>query len=271
MHALHSMLPAANNKAQPETVALFVSDLHLHTSLPRTTAAFADFLQNQAQHAQQLYLLGDIFEYWAGDDDCADPYNQEVIDAIRAVSDAGVAVYWIAGNRDFLVGDVFAREAGLTRLDDPSIVTIAGQKIVLVHGDAQCTDDEAYMTFRTQVRQPAWQHHFLAMPLAQRKTIIAGLRSGSRAAQRDKSDAIMDVNADAIARVFDASNTNLMIHGHTHRPAKHIDHDSDGNHTRTRYVLPDWDCDTGVRRGGWIAMTADGQIIRADLDGVLPE
>ena len=130
-----SQLSAAK-KAQPETVALFVSDLHLQETMPRTTRAFFDFLRQHAIHAQQLYLLGDVFEYWAGDDDMATPYHQQVIGAIRAVSDAGVAVFWIAGNRDFLVGTGFAQASGLTLLPDPFVTTIAGQRVVLAHGDA---------------------------------------------------------------------------------------------------------------------------------------
>lgn len=213
----------------------------------------------------QLYLLGDVFEAWAGDDDIATPFHRNIVTQIRAVSDANIDVFWIAGNRDFLVGDVFARAAGLTRLDDPTVVSIAGRQLVLAHGDAQCTDDQAYMQFRAQVREPEWQKTFLAMPLAQRKAIIEGMRTGSREAQLGKSNDIMDVNGDAIARLFDASGTDTMIHGHTHRPARH-DYGA-GDSLRTRYVLPDWDCDADIARGGWIAIIDDGRIMRVALDG----
>ncbi|MGH8806832.1 MAG: UDP-2,3-diacylglucosamine diphosphatase [Noviherbaspirillum sp.] len=257
----------AANEAQSEPIALFVSDVHLQASLPRTTQAFMDFLRLRASRTRQLYLLGDLFEYWAGDDDIVTPYNAQIASAIRAVSDAGVAVHWLAGNRDFLVGQGLAHAAGMTLLSEPHVATIAGQRIVLVHGDAQCTDDHAYMAFREKVRQPTWQAEFLALPLAQRKAIIDGMRSGSREAQRDKSYEIMDVNAAAIAALFDTTGAMIMIHGHTHRPATH-EYQSDG-HTRTRYVLPDWECDIKPARGGWLALNADGTFQRFRFDGAV--
>ena len=252
-------------KAQPQAVALFVSDLHLQAALPHTTQAFFDFLQHHAMKSRQLYLLGDIFEYWAGDDDIATPYNRQVVDAIRQVSDSGVKVFWMAGNRDFLVGCHFARATGATILPDPFVATLAGQKLVLAHGDAQCTDDVAYMDFREQVRQPDWQEQFLALPLTQRKAIIDTMRNESRAAQSAKSYEIMDVNANAIAALFDRSGTALMIHGHTHRPARH--EYGDGNANRVRYVLPDWDCEGESARGGWIALDSNGAIKCYDVAG----
>lgn len=253
-------------KAQPEPVALFVSDVHLQASLPHTTQAFSDFLRNQAMKVQQLYLLGDLFEYWAGDDDLATPYNAEIVHKIREVSEAGVAVFWIPGNRDFLVGENFARAAGLNLLPDPFIAKIAGQRIVLTHGDAQCTDDHAYMTFRAQVREPAWQREFLGMPLAKRKALIEGMRNGSREAQRSKSYDIMDVNPAAIASLHQASGSTIIIHGHTHRPAMH-EIQLNGE-KRVRYVLPDWDCDAEPARGGWLALYADASFRSFGFDGV---
>jgi len=252
-------------KAQSETIALFVSDVHLQPSLPRTTQAFIDFLRCHAINAQQLYLLGDLFEYWAGDDDIVATYHQQITAAIRAVSQAGVAVFWVAGNRDFLVGDEFAKATGMILLPDPYVAEISGQRIVLAHGDAQCTDDHAYMAFRAQVRRVEWQREFLAMPLAQRKAIIANMRSGSREAQRGKSCEIMDVNPEAIAALFDATGTSIMIHGHTHRPARH--EYPDGEKMRIRYVLPDWDCDAQEARGGWLSMDGGRIIRRYSFDG----
>jgi UDP-2,3-diacylglucosamine hydrolase len=243
--------------------ALFISDLHLQPAQAPITAAFYHFMEQRAPHAQALYLLGDLFEYWAGDDDLAEPYHQEIIRAIRRVSDAGVAVYWIAGNRDFLTGEQFAAAAGLTMLPETWVAEIGGQRVVLLHGDAQCTDDIKYMAFRAQVREPAWQQQFLAMPLAQRKAIIAGLRENSRKDQGDKSYEIMDVTPQAIAGIFAQTGTSIMIHGHTHRPALHT---VDG--TR-RYVLPDWEPAATPPRGGWIAIAADGAITRHNLDGSL--
>jgi UDP-2,3-diacylglucosamine hydrolase len=260
-------LPGATSKAQPDPVALFVSDVHLQLALPRTTQAFFDFLRLHASKARQLYLLGDLFEYWAGDDDIATPYYREVVAEIRRISDAGVAVFWIAGNRDFLVGNTFADMAGLTILPDPFVADIAGQRIILSHGDAQCTDDQAYMAFRAQVRQTGWQENFLALPLVQRKAIIAGLRQGSRAAQSTKSYDIMDVNAGAITSLYETTEASLMIHGHTHRPGHHIY--KTAPHVRHRYVLPDWDCDIEPARGGWLALYSDGSIMQVGIDGTV--
>jgi len=181
------------------------------------------------------------------------------------VSNAGVAISWIAGNRDFLVGQAFAASTGMSLLPDPHVDNIAGQRVVLAHGDAQCTDDQAYMAFRAQVRQPEWQAQFLAQPLARRKAIIEGMRSGSREAQRTKSYEIMDVNPAAISALFAATGATVMIHGHTHRPATHT-YESDGT-KRVRHVLPDWDCDTDSPRGGWLAMNANGEVLRYNVDG----
>jgi len=243
---------------QPATVALFISDLHLSQSQPRTTQVFFNFLQQRASQVRELYILGDLFEYWAGDDDLDNPYNKSVADALRALSDTDVKIFWIAGNRDFLVDTAFAHATGATLLPDPFIASIGGHRITLAHGDAQCTDDTAYMAFRQQVRQAQWQETFLSLPLSQRKSIIAGLRNDSHQAKSTKSDDIMDVNALAIDDLFDATGTALMIHGHTHRPARH--EYSSGGRQRVRYVLPDWDLDTNVWRGGWIAIDANGAI-----------
>jgi UDP-2,3-diacylglucosamine hydrolase len=246
-----------------EVCALFVSDLHLQPAHLATSTAFFGFLERHARHAQQLYLLGDLFEYWAGDDDIADPFHQLVVAALRAVSDAGVAVYWIAGNRDFLVGARFAEAANLTLLPETWVADIGGQQVVVLHGDAQCTQDIKYMEFRAMVRQPAWQQQFTAMPLAQRKAIVEGLRADSRKEQSGKSYEVMDVTPEAIADVFAQTGASVMIHGHTHRPALH--HVGD----KLRYVLPDWEPDATPSRGGWIAIDVDGVITRHDLSGAV--
>lgn len=151
-------------------------------------------------------------------------------------------------------------------------MTIGGRRFTLVHGDAQCTDDAGYMAFRAQVRQADWQQAFLSMPLARRKAIIADMRSGSQEAQRSKSYEIMDVNPVAIDELFCSTGSSIIIHGHTHRPARHEYIDADNaNNFRLRYVLPDWDCDTEPRRGGWIAVSADGAITRHGLDGTVED
>jgi UDP-2,3-diacylglucosamine hydrolase len=243
------------------TRALFISDLHLQESHPRTAEAFFRFLEQHASRTEQLYLLGDIFEYWAGDDDLDTPFHARVIAALRALGDAGVAIFWMAGNRDFLVGADFARAAGLTLLHEPHVVVIGGQRIALVHGDAECTLDTKYMEFRAMVRQPAWQAQFLGMPLAQRKQIIAGLREGSREAHATKTYEIMDVTPAAIEALFASTSAEVLIHGHTHRPALHL------HGEQRRYVLPDWELDAEPPRGGWISVDARGTITRHDLAG----
>ncbi len=243
------------------TLALFISDLHLQPSYPHTCAAFFAFLEERAMAAQALYLLGDVFEYWAGDDDLDLPFHQDIVNHLRRVSDAGVAVYWLAGNRDFLVGEAFAVAAGLTIRAEPHVTDIGGQRVTLVHGDAECTGDDKYMAFRTQVRDPAWQQQFLAMPLAQRKAIIAGMREGSKAAHAGKTMEIMDVAPQAVAALHASTGSEIIIHGHTHRPALH---QVDG---KRRYVLPDWEVDALPPRGGWISITSDGAITRFDVDG----
>jgi len=267
MSAPNTTQAGALNEAQSKPIALFVSDVHLQASLPQTTRAFLDFLQRHASLAQELYLLGDMFEYWAGDDDLSTPYNTAVATVIRQVSDNGVRVFWIGGNRDFLLGEEFAKATGITILPDPFIVNIANQRIVLTHGDAQCTDDHGYMAFRAQVRQPEWQEQFLAMPLARRKAIIEGMRTNSRDAQRDKPYEIMDVNSEAIASLYSGTDTSIMIHGHTHRPATH--RYQDDTRTRLRHVLPDWDCDVEPPRGGWLAIYEDGSFRRFTYNGTV--
>jgi UDP-2,3-diacylglucosamine hydrolase len=182
--------------------------------------AFFRFLAERASQAEALYLLGDIFEYWAGDDDLGTPFHQRVVDALRACpTPAWPCTGWPATATSWSAR--LCRAAGLSLLPDPHVVTIGGQRIALVHGDAQCTGDLKYMAFRAQVRDPAWQQQFLAMPLNQRKAIIAGLREGSRQAHGEKSYEIMDVTPAAVAACAPATGADTIIHGHTHRPALH--------------------------------------------------
>lgn len=250
--------------AQSDTVALFISDLHLSPSQPRTLAAFFTFLQQYASKTQYLFLMGDLFEYWAGDDDIPDPCNHSVVKALRAVSSAGVKLFWLAGNRDFLVSNGFAKASGATLLAEPYVTELAGRRFCLLHGDAECTDDLAYMAFRLKVRNPEWQQQFLLMPLSQRKAIIEGMRQGSREQQKQNASEIMDVNPEAIAARFAASDCATLIHGHTHRPALHHYPEQ-----RTRHVLPDWDCDREPARGGFIALGHDGVLRHLGLHGEL--
>jgi UDP-2,3-diacylglucosamine hydrolase len=229
---------------------LFISDLHLCATRPATHRLLYDFLAGPARQAQALYILGDLFEYWAGDDDLADPFNREVCRHLARVTEAGVRLYFIAGNRDFLAGPGFAAATGATLLADPTLATIEGRATLLMHGDTLCTDDLAYQAYRRTVRDTAWQQAFLAKPLAERKVIIAGLRERSESAKRDKPAAIMDVNAEAVVRALRQHGYPLLIHGHTHRPARH-EHVVDGRRCQ-RWVLPDWH-----DAGGALLVTAE--------------
>jgi UDP-2,3-diacylglucosamine hydrolase len=241
--------------AQAKDLAIFVSDVHLSDSLPHTTKIFLSFLQAHALNAERVYLLGDLFEYWAGDDDCEDNFNQDIIKAFRELSDAGVELFWIAGNRDFLVGEDFAQKAGIRLLPDPSQLDLAGRHFLISHGDVLCTDDTGYMTFRNMVRQPEWQSAFLSRPLVERKAIIFNMRKASNAEQQNKSMEIMDVNRHAVDTLFQQYPGTILIHGHTHRNATHQERYG------MRYVLPDWDCDHSAhKRGGWLRLDASGKL-----------
>ena len=224
-------------------LALFISDLHLSPSAPATVERFLKFLAGPAQAAASLTILGDLFEYWAGDDDLADPFNARIVTALRAVADAGVLVSFMAGNRDFLIGDSFAAAAGLSLLPDPCVRDIAGVATLLTHGDTLCTDDADYQGFRHQVRDPAWQSSFLARPLADRKAEIDELRQRSEREKKIKPLYIMDVNADAVVAALRRHQASILIHGHTHRQGQHT-HNVDGQ-TCQRWVLGDWHADRG--------------------------
>lgn len=236
----------------------FISDLHLSADRPGLTALFKRYLAGPARNAAQLYILGDLFEYWAGDDDLDDPLNTTIATLLAATADAGVAVFFMPGNRDFLIGTDFATRAHLQVLTDPTLITLGDQATLLCHGDALCTDDVAYQTFREQVRNPAWQAQFLAQPLSVRKQIIAGVRMQSEAAKSEKAAAIMDVNSDAVARLLRTHSFPRLIHGHTHRPATHaLEIDS---HHCERWVLADWHDDQGEA-----LIWSDGQLKRQRL------
>jgi len=217
--------------------SIFVSDLHLCPSRPALTGIFFDLLRGIAAKADALYILGDLFEFWAGDDDETE-FNQSVVHALRAFSDCGIALYLMHGNRDFLIGERFAASTGATLLLDPTIIDLYGTKTILLHGDTLCTDDLKYMAFRAKVREPAYQRQFLSQSLAARKQIIAGLRAENAGEKQLKSEAIMDVAPATVEAVFRDHGYPRMIHGHTHRPALHtlaVD-----GHACERWVLADW-------------------------------
>lgn len=217
--------------------ALFISDLHLCDERPETIRAFLAFLRTTACRAEALYILGDLFEYWAGDDDDT-PLGRLVAEQLAGLSDNGARVYFLAGNRDFLLGRRFAEQAGIELLADPTLIELDGSPILLSHGDALCTDDVAYQSYRKEVRAPAWCQAFLDKPLAERKQFIEQLRRKSEIAKSGKRSEIMDVNPDAVAAFLRRYNFPTLIHGHTHRPARHA-HIIDDKHCE-RWVLADW-------------------------------
>jgi UDP-2,3-diacylglucosamine hydrolase len=216
---------------------LFISDLHLEPTRPAITALFLDFLQGRARRAEALYILGDLFEAWIGDDDDAE-LGGVVADALRALSDSGVPLFFIHGNRDFLLGPRFAAASGMQLLPETTVVELAGESILLMHGDTLCTDDVEYQDFRARVRAPAWRAQTLALPLAQRRVLASQLRETSRQATQGKAAEITDVNPAAVDAALRAHGVRHLIHGHTHRPGLH-EWMLDGRPAR-RTVLGDW-------------------------------
>jgi UDP-2,3-diacylglucosamine hydrolase len=199
---------------------LFVSDVHLDVTAPEATEQFLTFLAGEARQTQALYILGDLFEAWVGDDD-ADPDKARVCAGLRALSASGVACFAMHGNRDFLLGPGFSERSGCQLLPDPIVVRLDGGEVLLTHGDALCTDDHSYQELRTIVRDPIWQQRYLALPRSRRELLADEARAGSRAHTTRTIPRIMDVNADAVERAFRAAGVQRMIHGHTHRPGRH--------------------------------------------------
>jgi len=225
---------------------LFISDLHLCESRPAINEIFFRFLKAEAVQAEALYILGDLFEYWIGDDDIDHGLNRQVADALAELSQSGPRVFFMHGNRDFLIGERFAAEAGLTLLPDPTHVDLYGMPILLMHGDTLCTDDVDYQRFRSMVRGADWQHAFLAKPLEERRKEVEDYRRRSEQAKQSKSMEIMDVAARSVEKTLRRSGSSILIHGHTHRPAHHRI-EIDGMQ-RDRWVLPDWiDVAAGLR------------------------
>ncbi|WP_420812095.1 UDP-2,3-diacylglucosamine diphosphatase [Parvibium lacunae] len=218
--------------------AVFISDLHLHSNIPALNHALSCFIADFLQTPHQcLFILGDLFEYWAGDEELTEPYYAQLAGLLSQVAAAGRQLFIMHGNRDLLLGERFMSAASATLLPDPTILVLEQERILLTHGDAYCTDDIDYQVFRQQVRQPAWQTQFLALPLAQRQQIIQNIRSESSQAKQQKSMQIMDVNQHAIDALWPQYGVQLIIHGHTHRPASH-QHDHG-----QRWVIPDWRID----------------------------
>jgi UDP-2,3-diacylglucosamine hydrolase len=231
---------------------LFIADLHLDPGRPQITALFERYLADEeVRHAEALYILGDLVEAWIGDDDDAE-LPARIAAATRAVREAGVPVYFMVGNRDFLLGQAFAERAGLTLLDDGTVHDIHGRRTLLMHGDVLCTDDVAYQAVRKQVRTPEWRAQILAMPLQARRAFAAKAREDSKAHTGSTMESIMDVNAGAVAEAMRKAGVTRLVHGHTHRPAVH-DFQLDGAPAQ-RIVLGDW--------------YEQGSVLRVDADGV---
>ena len=230
---------------------LFISDLHLGADQPRSMAAFRHFITAIAPEAEALYILGDLFEYWAGDDDIRDPFHARVISALHELAAHGARVFLLHGNRDLLMGQALAHACRAALLDDPTLLNLYGTPTLLSHGDTLCTDDVEYQRFRAQVHDAEFQKNFLAQPIAARKAHIEQLRQISTIEKQNKDIAIMDVNDAAVADLLREFHYPRLIHGHTHRPDRH-EHIVDG-HTCERWVLGDW-----YQHGSALRCTAQG-------------
>jgi UDP-2,3-diacylglucosamine hydrolase len=237
---------------------LFISDLHLSSARPAINRIFFEFLRKRAAQASELWILGDLFEYWAGDDDVGDAFNAQVVSALAACSHGGTRVRLMHGNRDFLMGAGLEAASGVQLVDDPATLLLFGRTTLLTHGDTLCTDDREYQAFRGEVRSRSWQSSFLAQPLSARKKQIEALRARSETEKSRKPAEIMDVNAGAVESLLRAHGYPRLIHGHTHRPARH-EHVVDGR-VCERWVLPDW-----YERGG--ALVCDESACRMESVG----
>ena len=217
----------------------FISDLHLCSERPEITRIFNRFIAETAPSAASLYILGDLFEFWIGDDQLDhDPMAMDVAKRLNVLATSGTRIFFMQGNRDFLIGERFAREAGLDILADPTLINMHNSPVLLMHGDTLCTDDVAYQSFRHQVRAPEWQKAVLAKPYAERAALAQSIRSQSDIEKSMKPEAIMDVNAEAVSTTFRDYAYPVMVHGHTHRPARHVH--LLGGRSCVRWVLRDW-------------------------------
>ncbi|VAW58702.1 UDP-2,3-diacylglucosamine diphosphatase [hydrothermal vent metagenome] len=219
------------------TKHLFISDLHLAPERPDIIQLFIQFLNNQAAQAQSLYILGDLVEYWLGDDDKADGLNA-AFDTMKELAEKGLKIYVMHGNRDFLMGEQFAQRCGCELIHEPYIANLNNTPILLLHGDILCTDDLRYQELRKMLRNPAWQTEFLSKPIEEREQMAQALRKQSKEETQLKNTDIMDVNARAVENAFIDNKVTLMIHGHTHRPDIHKL--KINNKAATRIVLGDW-------------------------------
>lgn len=216
----------------------FISDLHLSAKQPHVLRLFFHFMQQIAPKADALYILGDLFDYWAGDDDLDSPFHRQVTRTLHAVASSGVSLFIMHGNRDFLMADKLAGACHATLLEDPVLIGIYGIPTLITHGDTLCAGDIEYQSYRKLVRNPVWQQQFLAQPLESRKSLIEELRTHSESEKQQKSNTLMDVTEAAVAELLRTHGFPRLIHGHTHRPMRHL-HKVD-NHECERWVLGDW-------------------------------
>ncbi|REL35117.1 UDP-2,3-diacylglucosamine diphosphatase [Thalassotalea euphylliae] len=238
---------SSSNTTSP--VSYFIADLHLADNRPDITACFLSFLQNQAPKAEKLFILGDLFEYWLGDDDDS-PFVETIANALKTLS-TQTKIFFIQGNRDFLLGKAFAKRSGMTLLPDVEKISLYRQELIILHGDTLCTRDLAYQAFRKKSRSWWWQGIMKNLPLFLRKRIAENYRKKSAASTAMKSQDIMDVTQQEVERVMADMQVDLMIHGHTHRPDVH--HFTSENVARTRVVLGDW-----YDQGSWLKFTPQG-------------
>ena len=229
---------------------LFISDLHLEAARPEIGEQFLAFLEGPARAADALYILGDLFESWIGDDD-PNPYYAQMKTALRALSDSGVPVFFMHGNRDFMIGDQFAEETGVTLLADPSPIELHGEKVLLSHGDAMCTDDAEYQQVRAMTRNPEWQAMMMAKSIEERVAFAMAAREQSAARYDSIDEEITDVNQDAVEATIREHGCDILLHGHTHRPAVHPFHVDD--RPVHRIVLGDW-----YEQGSMVEWDKDG-------------
>lgn len=228
-------------------ISYFIADLHLAENRPDITACFLSFLKNEAPAAEQLYILGDLFEYWIGDDDNT-PFINEVSSSLLMLKETGTKIFYIHGNRDFLIGKRFAKKSGITLLPEIDVIDLYGQSVVVMHGDTLCTKDVGYQKFRKKSRSWWWQTMVKSLPLFVRRKIAEDYRKQSAEATSQKSQEIMDVTETEVIKCLEQYNSQLLIHGHTHRPFVHNIHAN--NKPAQRVVLGDW-----YEQGAWLKVT----------------
>lgn len=236
---------------------VFISDLHLSAERPDITALFLRFLQGEARHCDALYILGDLFDAWIGDDDRT-PFHRQVTDALQQLTSAGVPVYFIAGNRDFLIGQGFANQTGITLLPESCVIDLYGTPTLIMHGDTLCTLDTGYLRFRRIIRNPLLLSILTRLPLSWRRALAGKLRAESKSQQplTEAQLARMDATEEGVQEALQSAGVTRLIHGHTHKPAVH-QHLLPNGETATRIVLGDW-----YEQGSVLSVDAEGFELR---------